>query len=70
MPTVIKSKFASTSNCPVPKGTSCVLTLLKRPNHQIVQQQAIKEKEYILVLDKYQADDFATIYQFVVSTPG
>ena len=70
MPTVIEPKFVSTPNCPVLKYTSCELASAKKLNPQVVQQHAIKEKEGILALDKYQAGDFVSIDQFVVSTPG
>ena len=70
MTTVIIPKFATTSNCPVPKCTPCELTLAKKCNPQVVQQQAIKEKDGILALDKYQAGDFVLMDGFVVSTPG
>ena len=45
MPTVIKPKFASTSNCPVQKCMSFELAHAKKHNPQVVCQQAIKEKE-------------------------
>ena len=59
--TVIESKFASPSNCPVPKCKSYELAHAKKLNPPVVQQQAIKEKEGILALDKYQAHDFVSI---------
>ena len=70
MPIVIKPKFASTSNCPVPKCTSCKLACAKKCNPQVVQYHAIKEKEVFLALDKYHAGDFLLMDQFVVSSPG
>ena len=33
--TVVTPKFASTSNCPVPKYTYCELTLAKKHSHQV-----------------------------------
>ena len=62
--------FASTSNCPVSKCTSCELVHAKKCSLQVVWQHAIKEKEGILALDKYQPGDFVSIDQLVVSTPG
>ena len=70
MLTVIKPMFASTSNCPVSKCTSCELVHAKKCSLQVVWQHAIKEKEGILALDKYQPGDFVSIDQLVVSTPG
>ena len=55
--TVIKPKFASIPNCPIPKYLLWQLTCAKKCNPQVMQQQAIKEKEGILALDKYQAGD-------------
>ena len=66
---LVPTKFTSTSNCPVPKCTSCELAHAKKHNPQVVQWQAIKEKESILALDKYQAGDFVSMDQFVISTP-
>ena len=70
MPTVITPKLAFTSNCPVPKCTYCELTHAKKCSPQVILQQAITEKEGTSALDKYQAGDFVSMDQFVVSTPG
>ena len=67
--TVIKPKFASISNCSVPKCTYYELIHAKKCNPQVVWQHAIKEKD-ILALDQYQGGDFALLDQFVVSNPG
>ena len=45
--TMITPKFASISNCLVPKCTSFELVHTKKHNPQAVKQQAIKEKEGI-----------------------
>ena len=39
-------------------------------NHQVVQQQLVKDKKVILASDKYQANDFVWMDQFVISTSG
>ena len=66
MQTVVNHKFASTSNCLIPK---CIFFEAKKHNPQVVQQQDIKNNEGILVLNKYQAGEFVSMDQFVVSTP-
>ena len=42
----------------------------KKCNPQVEQQHAIKEKEDILTLNKYQSIDFVSMDQFVVSISG
>ena len=70
MPMVIKPKFSSTPKCPVPKYMSCELAHAKKHSFQVVQKQAIKEKEDILALYKYQVGDLVSLDQFVINTPG
>ena len=43
MTTMIKAKFASTSNCPAPKCISSELSCAKKHNPQVMQQQMIKD---------------------------
>ena len=70
IPTMTKPKLVSISNCPVLKCTSCELPCAKKHNPQVVWQHAIKEKKGILALNKFHADDFISMDQFVVSTSG
>ena len=70
MPQVIKPRFKSTSSCPIPLCTACELARAKKRNPEVIKQKTIKEKEGILVADQYIPDDFVSMDQFVVKTPG
>ena len=50
-PSVIKPKFPSASSCAMPVCHSCELARAKKRNPKVMKQQAIKEKEGVLVLD-------------------
>ena len=70
MPPVIKPQYASTSCCPVPKCMSCQLARAKQRNPGVVTKKANSDREAVLSWDRYEAGDFVSMDQFVVTVPG
>ena len=70
MPTVIKPKFVSNENCPVPMCMSCEFAHAKKHSLWVVPQYDIKDREGILLFNNFQVCAFVPMDQFVVSTSG
>ena len=67
---VIFPKLKSTSKCPVPACTSCLLARSKKISIVTKKQNIVPEKEGILSRDNYKPGNLVSADQFVVNTPG
>ncbi len=60
MPCVIIPKFPTAVNCATPKCQTCELSRAKRRSPEVMKQQAIWEKERILVANCFEPGDFVS----------
>lgn len=70
MPTIIHPKFATASNCIIPKCAACKLSRARRRSPAVMRQQAIDEQAGVLAANNYRPGDFVSLDQYVCVTPG
>lgn len=70
LPPVIRTRHKTTSTCPVPACTSCMLARAKKRSPGVKREKAVPDKEGALSRDKYEPGDSVSADQFNVTTPG
>ena len=69
-PPIIKSKFASTASCTIPRCQSCELSRAHQRSPQVKKVQPNQDAEGALSRNQLQVGDFVSTDQFVCRTPG
>ena len=69
-PPIIKTKFASTASCTIPKCQSCELARAHQRLPNVKRVQANQDAEGAISRDKLEVGDFFSTDQFVCCTPG
>jgi hypothetical protein len=69
-PPIIKSKFASTASCMIPKCQSCELAWTRQRSPNVKRVQPNLEVEGAITRNKLEVGDFVSTDQFVCRTPG
>jgi hypothetical protein len=69
-PPIIKSKFASTASCMIPKCQSCELARARQRSPNVKRVQPNLEAEGAITRNKLEVGDFVSTDQFVCRTPG
>jgi hypothetical protein len=69
-PPIIKTKFASTSSCAIPKCQSCELARAQQRSPKVKKVQSNLDSEGAISHNKLEVGDFVSTDQFVCRTPG
>ena len=69
-PPIIKSKFASTSSCAIPKCQSCELARARQRSPKVKRVQSNLASEGAISRNMLEVGDFVSTDQFVCRTPG
>ncbi len=69
-PPIIKTKFASTSSCAIPKCQSCELAKARQRSPKVKKVQSNLDSEGAISRNQLEVGDFVSTDQFVCSTPG
>ena len=69
-PSIIKSKFASTASCTIPRCQSCELSRAHQRSPQVKRVQPNQDAEGAISRNQLQVGDFVSTDQFVCRTPG
>jgi hypothetical protein len=69
-PPIIKTKFASTSSCAIPKCQSCELAWAQQRSPKVKKVQSNLDSEGAISRNKLEVGDFVSTDQFVCRTPG
>ncbi len=70
IPPIIKTKFASTSSCAIPKCQSCELAWAQQRPPKVKKVQLNLDSEGAISCNKLEVGDFVSTDQFVCRTPG
>ena len=69
-PPIIKTKFASTASCAIPRCQSCELSWARQRSPNVKQVQPNLEAEGAITRNKLEVGDFVSTDQFLCRTPG
>ena len=69
-PPIIKTKFASTSSCAIPKCQSCELARAQQRSPKVKKVQSNLDSEEAISCNRLEVGDFVSTDQFVCRTPG
>ena len=69
-PPIIKTKFASTSSCAIPKCQSCELAWARQRSPKVKKVQSNLDSEGAISRNRLEVGDFVSTDQFVCRTPG
>ena len=69
-PPIIKTKFASTSSCAIPKCQSCELARARQRSPKVKKVQSNLDSEGAISRNRLEVRDFVSTDQFVCRTPG
>ncbi len=69
-PPIIKTRFASTASCAIPKCQSCELARAHQRSPNVRRVQADQDAEGAISRNKLEVGDFVSTDQFVCRTPG
>jgi hypothetical protein len=69
-PPIIKTKFASTSSCAIPKCQSCELAWAQQRSSKVKNVQSNLDSEGTISPNRLEVGDFVSTDQFVCRTPG
>jgi hypothetical protein len=69
-PPIIKTKFASTASCTIPRCQSCELSRAHQRSPQVKRVQPNQDAEGAISRNQLQVGDFVSTDQFVCRTPG
>ena len=69
-PPIIKTKFASTSLCAIPKCQSCKLAQARQRSPKAKKVQSNLDSEGAISRNKLEVEDLVSTDQFVCRTPG
>jgi hypothetical protein len=69
-PPIIKTKFASTSSCAIPKCQSCELAWARQRSPKVKKVQMSLDSEGAISRNRLEVGDFVSTDQFICRTPG
>ena len=69
-PSIIKTKFASTSSCAIPKCQSCELAWDRQRSPKVKKVQSNLDSEGAISCNKLEVGNFVSTDQFVCRIPG
>jgi hypothetical protein len=69
-PPIIKTKFASTSSCAIPKCQSCELAWAQQRSPKVKKIQSNLNSEGAISCNQLEVGDFVSTDQFACRTPG
>ncbi len=67
---IVKTKFASTSSCAIPKCQSCELAWTQQRSRKVKKVQSNLDSEGAISCNGLEVGDFVSTDQFVCRTPG